>query len=155
MNSLSWLIYFGGVSENFGGLLIFLGIVIAAICVFWSGGCMATRENWQKELKESLRYGRNLTEADLEKAVDILTKKIDAVQKPMPWWPSILTITVAFFFWIAAAFMPNRDTVYAIAASQVGEQVISSPIGVKAGKAVEAWLDRQISGEKVVTVTTQ
>ena len=43
---------------------------------------------------------------------------------------------------------PTSDTVYAIAASEMGEEVIKSPTATKAMKALDAWLDRQIAGEK-------
>lgn len=43
--------------------------------------------------------------------------------------------------------VPEKETVYAIAASEMGEQVVSSPTGQKAMKAIDAWLDRQIAGQ--------
>lgn len=46
---------------------------------------------------------------------------------------------------IGNCFIPNKDTLYAIATSQVGEQVLSTPLAAKAEKALEAWLDKQIA----------
>jgi hypothetical protein len=40
--------------------------------------------------------------------------------------------------------LPSRETVYAIAASELGEQVLTSETGQRAGRALNAWLDKQI-----------
>ena len=53
---------------------------------------------------------------------------------------------------IAAAFVatiiPGRDTVYAVAVSQVGEQMLKTKVAGKAEQALEAWLDKQIKGDE-------
>lgn len=43
-----------------------------------------------------------------------------------------------------AVVSPSKDTVYAMAASEVGEQVLKSPIVTKAAKSLEAWIDSKI-----------
>jgi len=43
--------------------------------------------------------------------------------------------------------VPSRDTFYAIAASEMGEEALKSPIATKAGKALEKWLDKQVGEE--------
>lgn len=43
-----------------------------------------------------------------------------------------------------ACLFPSKDTMYAIAASEMGEEVLKSGVGTRATKALEAWLDRQI-----------
>ena len=48
---------------------------------------------------------------------------------------------------IVGAIIPSKSTVYAIAASEMGEKVINTPTAGKALKALDAWLDRQIAGE--------
>jgi hypothetical protein len=40
---------------------------------------------------------------------------------------------------------PSRETVYAIAASEMTEQALKTPIASKAMQAVEKWIDRQLS----------
>lgn len=50
--------------------------------------------------------------------------------------------------WVVAAILPTKDTVYAIAASELGEKVVASQLSDKAKKAIDAWLDKQIKGEK-------
>lgn len=44
--------------------------------------------------------------------------------------------------------VPSKDTIYAIAASEMGEEALKSPIATKAGKALEKWLDNQISDDQ-------
>lgn len=43
--------------------------------------------------------------------------------------------------------IPDDETVYAIAASEMGESALNTETGGKAVKALNAWLDRQIAGE--------
>lgn len=43
-----------------------------------------------------------------------------------------------------SCLFPSKDTMYAIAASEMGEEVLNSGIGTRATKALEAWLDKQI-----------
>lgn len=59
------------------------------------------------------------------------------------------------FAWIFAAILfllsflvPPKETFYAIAASEMGEEVLNSKIGGKAQQALEAWLDNQIAEPK-------
>jgi hypothetical protein len=44
--------------------------------------------------------------------------------------------------------MPERNTMYAIAASEVGEQVVKSEIASDATKALHQWIKKQIEPEK-------
>lgn len=144
MNNLSWLIYLGGVSENFGGLLVVLGIILAVFCIVAVIFAISTNQDWAKEVREQL-YFRVSENESTEAVVAAVTAKVERLAKPVPFWPSIVFGVFAFIFWISAAFTPSKDTVYAIAASEMGERVITSPLGLKAGKAIEAWLDRQIT----------
>jgi hypothetical protein len=50
-------------------------------------------------------------------------------------------------FGVAATLLPSKSTVYAIAASEMGEKALSTPTASKAIKALDAWLDRQIAGD--------
>lgn len=49
---------------------------------------------------------------------------------------------------ILCALIPTKDTVYAIAASEMGEQALNTKTGGKAVEALNAWLDRQIKGDE-------
>ena len=48
---------------------------------------------------------------------------------------------------VLAIFTPTQNTIYAIAASEMGEAVLDTPTATKAMKALDAWLDRQIAPE--------
>jgi len=52
----------------------------------------------------------------------------------------------AVFCIFLAAFVPSKETVYAIAASEMGEEVLKTPTAQKAFKALDVWLDKQIEG---------
>jgi len=41
--------------------------------------------------------------------------------------------------------IPTQDAMYAIAASEVGEEIVQSEVAGKALKAVEAWIDTQLA----------
>lgn len=49
---------------------------------------------------------------------------------------------------VLACILPSRTTVYAIAASEMGEKAFNTETGGKAVKALNAWLDRQIAAEE-------
>lgn len=57
------------------------------------------------------------------------------------------TAIIALVAAIIAIFTPTSNTIYAIAASEMGEEVLISETGGKAVEALNAWLDRQIAGE--------
>ena len=46
---------------------------------------------------------------------------------------------------VIAALLPSKETVYAIAASEMGEELLKTPTAAKATKALDAWLDKQIA----------
>lgn len=50
---------------------------------------------------------------------------------------------------LLATITPSTTTIYAIAASEMGEKAINTQTGGKAVQALNAWLDRQIKGETV------
>ena len=55
---------------------------------------------------------------------------------------------VPFLGLLLACLIPSKNTLYAIAASQMGEKVVESAIGQKALKAVEVWIDGQLEPKK-------
>lgn len=129
MNQLSQLLYFGGVVHNIGTLLIFLGVFQAALAVaFW---CLYSAK--YEDGKNVWRY------KDGEEQIACRKRLQPSL------WPPVLLTPLCIIWFTAAALCPSQETVYAIAASQMGEQVIKSPIGGKAEKALEAWLDKQIA----------
>lgn len=61
------------------------------------------------------------------------------VHRPLAW-----TCVAAL---LIACALPSKETVYAIAASETGEQALKSKTATKAIQALDAWLDKQIKGE--------
>ena len=59
--------------------------------------------------------------------------------------PKILYLGAVSVF-LLAALIPSRDTVYAIAASEMGEEALKSKTATKAMQALDKWLDKQIEG---------
>jgi len=121
MNQLSWLLYLGNVVANLGPLFTIVGIIIIGLAIFlWVGHRLDQTEymdHWHGQ---------------------------DAERKPSIFLPVSTTIAFIVFFFLAA-LCPSQDTVYAIAASQVGEQALKTPTAIKAEKAIDSWLDKQIA----------
>jgi hypothetical protein len=55
---------------------------------------------------------------------------------------------------LLSVFLPSKETVYAIAASELGEQVMNSDTGQRAGRALNAWLDKQIGASEPAAPAT-
>ncbi len=121
VNNLSWMLYLADVAGSLdnlfgvGKLLLLIAAILTIIITIFAGDVSFDDDDEGKMFRRIV--GRNL----------------------------VWVVSLALFFSVAAALVPNRETVYAIAASEVGEDVINSPTGSKAVKALEAWLDRQIS----------
>lgn len=118
MNSLSWIIYFAEVSGEVKGMLRTITVVgFLAYAVFLIHGNF----RWFVYDIENdgilIRFGET-------------------------WRKALLLFVPAFL----AAIFPSQDTVYAIAVSELGEEVLSTETGGKAVEALNAWLDRQIDG---------
>lgn len=67
------------------------------------------------------------------------------------WWYKLLfkaVLPLSFLLVLLACFLPSSTTMYAIAASEMGEKVINTPTAGKAVKALDAWLDKQITDIK-------
>ncbi len=121
MNSLSWLIYFAGVSGNLQAVLMVIAVILAG---FTGLRCLVTAIH------------------------------NDDYPKDTPWtYPRLgPALTVAAGFAILAAIVPSQGTVYAIAASEVGEKVVTSErvqgMTDDAARALHQWIKRQIEPEK-------
>jgi hypothetical protein len=48
---------------------------------------------------------------------------------------------------LVISFVPRTNTIYAIAASEMGERALATPTADKAVRALNAWLDKQIVSE--------
>jgi len=59
-------------------------------------------------------------------------------------WPLYLTLTLGPLLIFFSTLLPSKSTMYAIAASELGEQAMESRMGNKAMQAIEAWIDSQL-----------
>lgn len=124
MNQLSWLIYFADVANSVSGWFSFFGwvasiIVIIAIIVF-----IAASSDHNAEANEAAEVSR------------ACGKIIWAFG---PFAAIIVLLTI---------FVPSKETVYAIAASEVGEEVVQSQAFGRATSALNNWIDRQLADEE-------
>lgn len=123
MNNLSWLIYLADVVDTLNGFALTVTVLsLIGTVVFTIIGVVGVGSMYEAENKSC----RALCRAFL------------------PWFAPLF-----FLFAILTAALPARETVYAIAASEMGEQVLQTPTATKATAAINAWLDKQIAGAVV------
>lgn len=125
MNQVSWLIYLADVVGNMGSFLKCVGVacVLAGIAFFICAiGFMTETSRWD--------YSDEKTAA----------LKLFRAQRRT----SVVCATFAFFFWFCSALTPSQNTVLAIAASQVGEQILQTKTATLAEQALNSWLQKQI-----------
>ena len=124
MNSLSWMIYLADVCEStrfLAGLVSIVGAgAVAVAAIHWK---------WRIDFD-------GVEEERAAKKTFLSTAKF-----------IVLPFSVAALLLVAT---PSKDTVYAIAASEMGEQVLKTPEANKARQALNAWLDKQIGDAKTV-----
>lgn len=116
MNELSWLLYFADVSNETNGVCAFVFV----------GGTIALAA-----------YGLGKAIVLGEYGGEPVTPSLIQVFKKV-WLPIVIAGVVG-------VVTPSRETIYAIAASQMGEHVLKSATAGKAVKALDAWLDKQIA----------
>lgn len=124
MNSLSWMIYFASVAGSASTVTTLIAVGAGI------GGVAATVAVAAKTDFD------NIGETDKRSPLG------------SGWVAGRGFFKVAIIAALVASVLPGRDTVYAIAASEMGEQLINTPAAGKAVKALDAWLDRQIAGDK-------
>lgn len=113
MNDLSWFLYWAGIVGS-----IKFALVIFAILIIIAAAIIAVL---------ALAY---LMDGD-EKEKSRRTM----------WW-SLRLLLVSVIFGFGAAFVPPKETLYAIAASEVAEEVILSPEGNRARELLNKAMDR-------------
>lgn len=59
-------------------------------------------------------------------------------------WKNVSLMVAAPILILLGTLIPSSNTMYAIAASELGEQVVTSDTGKKIASALEAWLDKQL-----------
>lgn len=150
MNNLSWLLYLAGVLGNFAGLAIWLGVGIA-IASGISFGCWIAFDGDSKKQYDcyydksetSEKYKRFVLDRDHDRKV------------AKGFFRTAVTGSVIFpLLWVFAAAVPPKETIYAIAASEMGEELMKTPTATKAVKALDAWLDKQLAEQVKATPAT-
>lgn len=130
MNSLSWLIYMASLSGSASGFFSFLAVmgavftgVGAVLSVMWTdGACGGDRKI--KGYEDMRQRGRAMASR------------------------GFLLLAVCGCL---STVLPSSNTVYAIAASEIGERVITDEtvkgIAADSTKALQAWIKKQIEPE--------
>lgn len=132
MNSLSWMIYLADVADGVGTLLPFsagVAFVATGIAVGIHFSTLA------EEVKESHHSDQRHAASEAWRKAAHLRSTMG-----MKWGTSLFAVFSAL-----AIVIPTSTTIYAIAASEMGEEVLNSKTAGKAMKALDAWLDRQIA----------
>lgn len=63
-------------------------------------------------------------------------------------WKYLSLPIIGFFI---SSTIPSQNTMYAIAASEIGEEAVKSKLGQKISLALEKWIDTQIEDSSKVT----
>jgi len=148
MNELSWLIYLADVAGSvksvagiIGGLMVPTAVVMATIDAnkYKANNHRADVQAWDEKMAQHISYPVLYDRPATDRPHDEDAKTWNP-------WP-IVKGPVLTMFSAAIVFcaFPASGTLYAIAASEMGERVIQSETGDKAIQALNAWLDRQIS----------
>lgn len=122
MNSLSWLLYFAGVSGSISTFFGFVAAISGLLGVIMLFVSWADKTGGYSEISES---------------ASTFSRKY--------WLRFLIT---CMFFGTMCNLLPSKETVYAIAASEMGERVLTDPrvqqTTNKAFQALDRWLDEQI-----------
>lgn len=134
MNSLSWMIYLADVTGGLSKLTAFLAFACGASGLGSFIGMLTTVGephiwSWERDKAD--------TKIADHKRLHLMFKGVI---------PKALLGMACFA--AVSAILPSQGTVYAIAASEMGEQVIQSKTAGKEMQALDAWLDRQITPEQ-------
>ena len=117
MNQLTLFIYLADVLSNVSIFLNALGIILGVVLAL-SSICFMVAAYDSYGVEEQAMRRKNA-----KKCLKAL------------WAPSLLLFLVTL--------IPSKDTMYAMAASEIGEEVLHSPTVTKATAALNAWLDKQ------------
>lgn len=138
MNQLSWILYWADVIPRLStALCVAAFILFIPTVIAWFLGFIDF-------------FGDAYYEEDGTPRNDLARQ---AVRLRKLLWAVILLPLL----WLASFMVPgNSETYYAIAASEMGEEVLKTPEMGKARQALNAWLDKQISDtEKTVEEATE
>lgn len=123
MNSLSWFLYWIGVLDSLQGIAaVSVFLLIGSVVLLWIAVAMRLDDTNGEEKKQAVRVNRNA-------------------------W-TVRLVSSAAIVALISVFVPSKNTMYAIAASEAGERVAKSEavqgIASDAQKALQIWIKRQI-----------
>jgi len=127
MNSLSWLLYFAGIAGPLSSalnqlavimLLGFAAAVVAGLITYASTSTSSYDDEDDRKTKAQIRG------------------VVNKYAKILPKWLALPLICM-----VVSSVIPPKETLYLIAASEVGEQVVTSPTMTKAIDALNRLLD--------------
>jgi hypothetical protein len=124
MNELSWLLYFGDFCDHVEWMFCF----VSFIPMFY-GLIVAISRSYLLD-----------NTANYDKDYPVVLASALRGWRTFPLW-----IVLGFFVFFLGSLIPSKNTVYAIAASQMGEKALKTPLVNKAEQALEAWMDKQIA----------
>lgn len=153
MNELSWLLYVADLSESlstaFGWFTFLTLLFILASFAFFAAQWeeVVDRSKALANRKEATKWDDGVTDDKLDQyIIDAETHRNKAVRGVKI--RTFVALAVGAIFWTTAVALPAKDTVLAIAASEMGERALNTPTAGKAFKALDAWLDKQIDPPK-------
>lgn len=152
MNKLSQLVYLADVFDALDPIMIWLGIVLgitAVITFLVACACKSceeetVRKDLEKHREFELKKFRSATNSQPAPAPEVFIPVKDVLADKLALsWKVMVFFSVLFFTTYVAT--PSKNTMYAIAASEIGEDVIKSQTASKAFRAFDAWLDKQLA----------
>lgn len=123
MNSLSWLLYWADVCGAIGGSVGFFAVLLSFLLIF-------------------LIISHCVLRACAAQGYPAAQSALVATGTGLK-----IGVPLVAALGLVAIFVPSRETIYAIAASEMGEEVLKAPEASKARQALNAWLDKQIPGK--------
>lgn len=120
MNTLSWLLYSIDVISSASAVLTFFVVILFSVLGFYF----------------LMNIGM---------AVDNYLGEDGNHKFP---YKHLLFFVIPIFLTVVLILLPSKETMYAIAASEVGEEALKSEIGQKAQQAISNWIDSQLDTEK-------
>lgn len=136
MNSLSWLLYAADAVDTAKGVTLtgmLLSVPALVASFLWTEG--DERTTWDSAMRDHRNYPT------------LYPKRPEGPRPDVghPYRKTIKPVLIGLvLFAVATTVIPTRNTVYAIAASELGQRALETPTASKAVAALNAWLDRQI-----------
>lgn len=118
MNSLSWYLYIADVVGGLRGFTTAVGVISLGVCILSTVIFGIVYEDCTGEQQQA-KLKRNY------------------------WTVMRYAIPLAIVGVLAATLLPSRQTMYAIAASELGDKAIQSSMGQEAVAALKHWLHQQ------------